>query len=73
MLKTLLIKNNCGKKIEMMITYHPHMKNTPNLKIVVLESFRNSKYNLKMFKCQRSFTTCKWVMMSMTFEQSSGL
>jgi hypothetical protein len=49
------------------------MKSTHNLKIVVFESFRNSKYNLKMFKCQGSFITCKWVKMCMTFEQSCGL
>jgi len=57
----------------MLITYHPHMKNTYNFKIVVLEIFRNSKYNFKMFKFQESFVRCKWVIMYMTFEQSCGL
>jgi len=36
-----------GKKFEMMITYHPHMKSTHNLRIMLLEIFRNSKYNLE--------------------------
>jgi hypothetical protein len=36
----------------MMITYLPHMKDSHNLKIVVLEIFGNSKYNFKMFKFQ---------------------
>jgi len=57
----------------MMITYHSHMKNTHNLKIVVLEIFRISKYNFKMFKFQDSFVTCKWVIMCMAYEQSYGL
>jgi hypothetical protein len=43
----------------MMITYHPHLKNIHNLKIVVLEIFRNSKYNFKMFKFQKSFAQYK--------------
>jgi len=57
----------------MMITYHPHMKNAHNFKIVVLEIFKNSKYNFRMFKFQKSFVRCKWVIMCMTFEQSRGL
>jgi hypothetical protein len=44
-----------GKKIEMMITYHPHLKNTYNFKIVVLEIFRNSKYNFRLFKFKSHF------------------
>jgi len=44
-----------GKKIEMMITYHRHLKNTYNFKIVVLEIFRNSKYNLRLFKFKSHF------------------
>ncbi len=35
------------KKFEMMITYHAHMKNNHNFKIVVLEILGNSKYNLE--------------------------
>jgi len=58
----------------MMITYHPHLKNIHNLKIVVYEIFRNSKHNFKMFKFQESFARCKWVIMCMTYEQNySGL
>jgi hypothetical protein len=57
----------------MMITYHPHMKNIHNFKIVILEKKFNSKYNFKMFKFQESFVKCKWVIMCMTFEQSCGL
>jgi hypothetical protein len=49
------------------------MKNTHNLKIVVLEIFRNLKYNFRMFKFQKSFASCKWVIMYMTYEQSYGL
>jgi hypothetical protein len=47
----------------MIISYHRHMKSIHNLKIVVLEIFRNSKYDLKMFKFQESFARCKWVIM----------
>jgi hypothetical protein len=47
------------KQFEMMITYHPHMKNIHNLKIMVLENFRNSKYNFQIFKFQKSFAKCK--------------
>jgi hypothetical protein len=57
----------------MMITYHPHMKNTHILKIVVLEIFRNSKYNFKNFKFQKSFARCKWVIMCITYAQSFRL
>jgi hypothetical protein len=57
----------------MMITYHPHMKNTHNFKIVILEILKISKYNFKMFKFQKSFVGCKWVVMCMTYEQSCGL
>ncbi len=49
------------------------MKNNHNLKIVVLEIFRISKYNFKMFKFQEPFARCKWVIMYMTYEQSCGL
>ncbi len=49
------------------------MKNTHNLKIVVFENFKNSKYNFKRFKFQESFARCKWVIMCMTYEQSCGL
>jgi hypothetical protein len=49
-LKTLLIKKLWWDFIWMMITYHPHMKKTHNLKIVLLVIFRNSKYNFKIFK-----------------------
>jgi hypothetical protein len=59
-----------GKKNEMMITYHPHMKDIHNLKIVVFEIFRNSKYNFRTFKLQKSFIRCKWVIMCMAYEQS---
>jgi hypothetical protein len=56
MLKTLLIKKFDGKKIEMMIIYdmHPHSK-THNLKIVVLQIFRNSKCNSRMLNFEESF------------------
>jgi hypothetical protein len=57
----------------MMITYHPHMKNTHNFKIVVIEIFINSKYYFKTFKFQESFARCKWFIMCMTYEQSFGL
>jgi len=47
------------------------MKNIFNLKIVVLQIFRNSKYNFdKMFKFQESFAKCKWEIMCMKNEQS---
>jgi len=49
------------------------MKNAHNFKIVVIENFKNSKYNFRMFKFQKSFVRCKWVIMCMTFEQSRGL
>jgi len=49
------------------------MKNTHNFKIMVLEIFRNSKYNFKMFKFQKSFAKCKWDIKCMTYEQSCGL
>jgi hypothetical protein len=57
----------------MMITYHPHTKITHNLKIVVLEILRNSKYNFQMFKFQNSFVRYKWVVMCMTYEKNCGL
>jgi hypothetical protein len=57
----------------MMITYHPHMKKNHNLNFMVLEMFRNSKYNFKMFKFQDSFAKCKWAIICMTYEQSCGL
>jgi len=57
----------------MMITYHPHMKNIHNIKIVVLEVFRNSKYNFQIFKFQKSFAKCKWVIMCITYEKIFGL
>jgi hypothetical protein len=57
----------------MMITYHPHMKKNHNLKInVVLEMFKNKKYNFRMFKLQKSFARCKWCIMCMTYEQNCG-
>jgi len=62
-----------GKKIKMMITYHPHMKNTPNLNFVILEKFKNSKYHFKIFELRKSFGKCLWVIMCMTYEQSFGL
>ncbi len=46
-----------------------HMKNTHNLKIMVLEIFRNSKYNFKMFKFEKSFARCKWVIMCDIFNK----
>jgi len=49
------------------------MKSTHNLKIVVLEIFRNSKYDFKIFKFEKSFVRCKWVIMCITYEQSFGL
>jgi predicted CoA-binding protein len=50
------------------------MKNIYNLKIVVVEIFRNSKYNFDiMFKLQESFAKCKWVRMCMKNEQSCDL
>ncbi len=57
----------------MMITYHSHMKNTQIKKIVVLEIFKNSKYDFKMFKFQESLARCKWVIMCMTYEQICDL
>jgi hypothetical protein len=56
-----------------MITYHSHMKNTYNLINVVIEIFRNSKYNFRMFKFQESFARCKWAIMCMEYEQSCGM
>ncbi len=50
------------------------MKSIHNLKInMVLEILKNSKYNLKIFKLQKSFVRCKWVIMCMTYEQNCGL
>jgi hypothetical protein len=57
----------------MMITYHPHMQNTHDLKIVIFEIFRNSKYHFRIFKFQDSFATCEWVIMCMTYEMFFGL
>jgi hypothetical protein len=70
---TFLIKKISWEKNEMMITYHPYMKNNHNLKIAIFEICRNSKYNFRMFKFQKSFVECKWVIMCMTYEQSCGL
>jgi hypothetical protein len=52
----------------MMITYHPHMKNIHNFKIVVLEILKNSKYNFRMFKFQDSFARCKRVIINVFFQ-----
>jgi hypothetical protein len=57
----------------MMTTHHPHMNNNRDFKIVVIQNFKNSKYNSKMFKFQKSVTKCKWVIMCMTYEQNFGL
>jgi hypothetical protein len=54
----------------MMITYHPHKKNIHNLKIVVFENFKNSKYHVNFFKFQKSFARYEWVIMCMTHERS---
>jgi hypothetical protein len=70
---TILILKKLMGNFEMMITYHSHMKNTNNLKFVVVEIFRILKYNFKMFKFQESFAACKWVIMCMAYEQSCGL
>jgi hypothetical protein len=45
------------------------MKNTHNLKIMVLEIFRNSKINFKMSKFEKSFARCKWVIMCDIFNK----
>jgi hypothetical protein len=71
-MKFLLATKKILEKIEMMITYHPFFKNMHNLKTVILEIFRNSKY-IKMFKFQESFAKYKWVIMCMTYEQSCSL
>ncbi len=55
-----------------MITYHPHTKNIHNLKIAMLENFKNSKYHFRNFKFQESFATCKWVLICMTYKRSFG-
>ncbi len=57
----------------MMITYHPHMKSTHNSKKLKFEIFKNSKYNFRMFKFQKSFVKCKWFIMCVTYEQNCGL
>ncbi len=62
-----------GFFFEMMINYHPHKEKNHNLKIMVLEIFRNSKYNFRISKFQKSFAKCKWVIMYITYEQSFGL
>jgi len=49
------------------------MNNNRDFKIVVIQNFKNSKYNSKMFKFQKSVTKCKWVIMCMTYEQNFGL
>jgi hypothetical protein len=46
-------------------TYCQCSKNTHNVKYVKFEIFRNSKY---ISKFQKSFTTCKWGVMYMTYE-----
>jgi hypothetical protein len=50
-----MLKNISIKKIEMMITYASTFENTHNLKIVILEIFRNSKYNFRMLNFEESF------------------
>jgi len=62
-----------GNSFEMMITYHPHMKNTYNFKIVVFKNFKNSTYNFRNFRFQYSFSKCKWGIMCMTYEKYFGL
>jgi hypothetical protein len=54
-----------GFFFEMMIAYHAQMKNTYNLKIVVFEILKISKYDFKNFKLPKSFARCKWVIMCM--------
>jgi hypothetical protein len=49
----------------MMIAYHPQMKNNHNLKILVFEILKISKYNFENFKLPKSFARCKWVIMCM--------
>jgi hypothetical protein len=49
------------------------MKNTNNYKFMVLEIFRNSKYNFKIFKFQESIVKCKWVIMWMTYRTNFWL
>ncbi len=45
----------------------PTLKNIHNLKDMEFEIFRNSKY---FSKFQKSFTTCKWGVMYMTYKTS---
>ncbi len=40
---------------------------------MILEIFKNSKYDFRMFKFQELFARCKWAIICMTFEQSCGL
>jgi hypothetical protein len=45
------------------------MKIIHNLKIMILEILKNSKYNFRMFKFQESFAICKWVIINGFFFQ----
>jgi len=56
----------------MIIIYYPHSKNTHNLKDMKFEIFTISKF-FQFSKFQKSFTTCKWGVMSMTYKQSYSL
>jgi hypothetical protein len=49
------------------------MKSIHSFKIVILENFKNLRYNFRNFKFQESFARCKWVIICMTYEQSFGL
>jgi len=57
----------------MTMTYHPHMENINNLKIMELEFFFNSKYNFKIFKFIISFARCKSVIIYMKYEKHCDL
>jgi hypothetical protein len=51
----------------MIITYYPHSKNTHNLKNVEFENICKVFFKIKNF--EKSFTTCKWVVMCMTYKK----
>jgi hypothetical protein len=57
MLKTLLIKKIWWEKYwnDDNLWYASTFENTHNLKIVVLEIFKNSKHNFRMFNFEKSF------------------
>jgi len=51
----------------MIVSYYPHSKNVHNLKVVKLERFQIQSMFLK-FQDFKSFITCKWGVMYITFK-----